>query len=83
MFTKLSVNVVSGLVLQGSPNLVHDATSWQCEHEWRQDIAVVTKWLAGASPVSNLNLYLFDILLFARHVCAFTSPLYDYRIGCM
>ncbi|OAO98674.1 SFR6 [Arabidopsis thaliana] len=35
---------------QGSANLVHDATSWQCEHEWRQDIAVVTKWLTGASP---------------------------------
>uniref|UniRef100_A0A1J3K844 Mediator of RNA polymerase II transcription subunit 16 n=1 Tax=Noccaea caerulescens TaxID=107243 RepID=A0A1J3K844_NOCCA len=40
---------------QGSANLVHDATSWQCEHEWRQDIAVVTKWLAGASPYRWLS----------------------------
>lgn len=55
MFTTPSVDLLCGLVLQGSANLVHDATSWQCEHEWRQDIAVVTKWLAGASPVCNLN----------------------------
>ncbi|KAL1221761.1 Mediator of RNA polymerase II transcription subunit 16 [Cardamine amara subsp. amara] len=40
---------------RGSANLVHDATSWQCEHEWRQDIAVVTKWLAGASPYRWLS----------------------------
>ncbi|XP_010424598.1 PREDICTED: mediator of RNA polymerase II transcription subunit 16-like [Camelina sativa] len=40
---------------QGSANLVHDATSWQCEHEWRQDIAVVTKWLTGASPYRWLS----------------------------
>ncbi|KFK31000.1 hypothetical protein AALP_AA6G055700 [Arabis alpina] len=39
----------------GSANLVHDATSWQCEHEWRQDIAVVTKWLTGASPYRWLS----------------------------
>ncbi|CDY70651.1 BnaCnng69220D, partial [Brassica napus] len=40
---------------QGAANLVHDATSWQCEHEWRQDIAVVTKWLTGASPYRWLS----------------------------
>ncbi|XP_033136376.1 mediator of RNA polymerase II transcription subunit 16 [Brassica rapa] len=40
---------------QGAANLVHDATSWQCEHEWRQDIAVVTKWLTGASPYKWLS----------------------------
>ncbi|CAN6487225.1 unnamed protein product [Victoria cruziana] len=31
----------------GPVNLVRDATCWQCEHEWRQDLAVVTKWLSG------------------------------------
>ncbi|XP_077241731.1 mediator of RNA polymerase II transcription subunit 16-like isoform X2 [Tasmannia lanceolata] len=35
---------------QGPINLVRDASCWQCEHEWRQDIAVVTKWLSGMSP---------------------------------
>ncbi|KAF3772650.1 Mediator of RNA polymerase II transcription subunit 16 [Nymphaea thermarum] len=33
--------------MQGPVNLVRDATCWQCEHEWRQDLAVVTKWLSG------------------------------------
>ncbi|KAG2312144.1 hypothetical protein Bca52824_023701 [Brassica carinata] len=40
---------------QGMANLVHDATSWLSEHEWRQDIAVVTKWLTGASPYRWLS----------------------------
>ncbi|CAN1280728.1 Mediator of RNA polymerase II transcription subunit 16 [Linum perenne] len=35
----------------GPANLVRDASCWQREHEWRQDIAVVTKWLCGVSPV--------------------------------
>ncbi|XP_068640762.1 mediator of RNA polymerase II transcription subunit 16 isoform X1 [Aristolochia californica] len=35
---------------RGPVNLVRDASCWQCEHEWRQDLAVVTKWLAGMSP---------------------------------
>ncbi|KAF8411169.1 hypothetical protein HHK36_003712 [Tetracentron sinense] len=35
---------------QGPANLVRDASFWQCEHEWRQDIAVVTKWLSGMAP---------------------------------
>lgn len=35
---------------QGPANLVRDASSWQREYEWRQDIAVVTKWLSGVSP---------------------------------
>jgi len=39
------------LSIQGPTNLVHDTSCWQREHEWRQDIAVVTKWLSGVSPV--------------------------------
>ncbi|XP_072963661.1 mediator of RNA polymerase II transcription subunit 16 isoform X1 [Typha angustifolia] len=35
---------------QGPVNLVRDASCWQCEHEWRQDLAVVTKWLSGTTP---------------------------------
>ncbi|RWR80290.1 Mediator of RNA polymerase II transcription subunit 16 [Cinnamomum micranthum f. kanehirae] len=35
---------------QGPVNLVRDASCWHCEHEWRQDLAVVTKWLAGMYP---------------------------------
>ncbi|KAF5178836.1 Mediator of rna polymerase ii transcription subunit [Thalictrum thalictroides] len=31
--------------------LAKDSSCWQCEHEWRQDIAVVTKWMSGISPV--------------------------------
>lgn len=45
------LNCSGGLFFQGAPHLVRDATCWQREHEWRQDIAVVTKWLAGVSPV--------------------------------
>ncbi|XP_058078036.1 mediator of RNA polymerase II transcription subunit 16 [Magnolia sinica] len=40
---------------QGSVNLVRDATCWRCEHEWRQDIAVATKWLSGMSPYRWLS----------------------------
>nr|XP_043623336.1 mediator of RNA polymerase II transcription subunit 16 [Erigeron canadensis] len=40
---------------QGSTSLVKDASCWQREHEWRQDIAVVTKWLSGASPYRWLS----------------------------
>ncbi|GLT82942.1 hypothetical protein SLE2022_012610 [Rubroshorea leprosula] len=40
---------------QGPANLVCDASCWQCEHEWRQDIAVVTKWLSGLSPYRWLS----------------------------
>ncbi|CAI0407417.1 unnamed protein product [Linum tenue] len=40
---------------QGPANLVRDASCWQREHEWRQDIAVVTKWLSGASPYRWLS----------------------------
>ncbi|PNT39482.1 hypothetical protein POPTR_004G040400v4 [Populus trichocarpa] len=36
-------------------NLVRDASCWQREHEWRQDIAVVTKWLSGVSPYRWLS----------------------------
>ncbi|KAK3005384.1 hypothetical protein RJ639_016788 [Escallonia herrerae] len=35
---------------QGPANLVRDASCWQREHEWHQDIAVATKWLTGVSP---------------------------------
>ncbi|KAJ4976015.1 hypothetical protein NE237_001121 [Protea cynaroides] len=34
---------------QGPANLVRDASCWQCEHQWHQDIAVITKWLSGTS----------------------------------
>ncbi|XP_038711662.1 mediator of RNA polymerase II transcription subunit 16-like isoform X2 [Tripterygium wilfordii] len=40
---------------EGPTNLVQDASCWQCEHEWRQDIAVVTKWLSGVSPYRWLS----------------------------
>uniref|UniRef100_A0A5B6ZDB4 Putative mediator of RNA polymerase II transcription subunit 16 isoform X1 n=1 Tax=Davidia involucrata TaxID=16924 RepID=A0A5B6ZDB4_DAVIN len=40
---------------QGAANLVRDASCWQREHEWRQDIAVVTKWLSGVSPYRWLS----------------------------
>lgn len=45
--------------LQGPVNVVHDASTWICEHEWRQDLAVVIKWLSGMSPVC------FTILIFS------------------
>ncbi|GJM91117.1 hypothetical protein PR202_ga07461 [Eleusine coracana subsp. coracana] len=37
-------------LLPGPVNLVRDASTWHCEHEWRQDLSVVTKWLSGVSP---------------------------------
>ncbi|KAF8409292.1 hypothetical protein HHK36_005366 [Tetracentron sinense] len=40
---------------QGPANLVRDASCWQCEHEWRQDIAVVTKWLSGMAPSNSFH----------------------------
>ncbi|XP_027347694.1 mediator of RNA polymerase II transcription subunit 16-like isoform X3 [Abrus precatorius] len=40
---------------QGPANLVRDTSCWQREHEWRQDIAVVTKWLSGVSPYRWLS----------------------------
>ncbi|XP_021858301.2 mediator of RNA polymerase II transcription subunit 16 isoform X1 [Spinacia oleracea] len=40
---------------QGPANLVRDVSRWQPEHEWRQDIAVVTKWLSGVSPYRWLS----------------------------
>ncbi|KAL3345341.1 hypothetical protein AABB24_024350 [Solanum stoloniferum] len=40
---------------QGSANLVRDASCWQRDYEWRQDIAVVTKWLSGVSPYRWLS----------------------------
>ncbi|XP_071707863.1 mediator of RNA polymerase II transcription subunit 16-like isoform X2 [Rutidosis leptorrhynchoides] len=39
----------------GSDSLVQDASCWQRAHEWRQDIAVVTKWLSGVSPYRWLS----------------------------
>lgn len=39
---------------QGPINLVRDASFWQCEHEWCQDLAVVTKWLSGMNPYRSL-----------------------------
>ncbi|KAI3456314.1 hypothetical protein Pfo_012977 [Paulownia fortunei] len=40
---------------QGPANLVKEASCWQLEYEWRQDIAVVTKWLSGVSPYRWLS----------------------------
>ncbi|EPS69188.1 hypothetical protein M569_05578, partial [Genlisea aurea] len=40
---------------QGPVNLVKEASSWQLEYQWRQDIAVVTKWLSGVSPYRWLS----------------------------
>ncbi|XP_039689531.1 mediator of RNA polymerase II transcription subunit 16 isoform X2 [Medicago truncatula] len=40
---------------QGPANLVRDASCWRREHEWRQDIAVATKWLSGVSPYRWLS----------------------------
>ncbi|CAK9327448.1 unnamed protein product [Citrullus colocynthis] len=40
---------------RGPANLVRDASCWQLEHEWRQDIAVVTKWLSGLSAYRWLS----------------------------
>ncbi|XP_042029637.1 mediator of RNA polymerase II transcription subunit 16-like isoform X1 [Salvia splendens] len=42
---------------QGPANLVKEASCWQLEYEWRQDIAVVTKWLSGASPYRRLSAW--------------------------
>ncbi|KAG8385607.1 hypothetical protein BUALT_Bualt03G0062700 [Buddleja alternifolia] len=39
----------------GPANLVKEASCWQLEYEWRQDIAVVTKWLSGVSPYRWLS----------------------------
>ncbi|KAF9588006.1 hypothetical protein IFM89_006885 [Coptis chinensis] len=41
---------------KGPANVIKDASFWQCEHEWRQDIAVVTKWLCWMSPVISGNV---------------------------
>ncbi|KAK7834337.1 mediator of rna polymerase ii transcription subunit 16 [Quercus suber] len=38
---------------QGPANLVRDASCWLPEHEWRQDIAVVTKWFNSPKYASN------------------------------
>ncbi|KAL2495120.1 Mediator of RNA polymerase II transcription subunit 16 [Forsythia ovata] len=40
---------------QGPANLVKEVSHWQLEYEWRQDIAVVTKWLSGVSPYRWLS----------------------------
>ncbi|KAL7088874.1 hypothetical protein ACP275_13G155200 [Erythranthe tilingii] len=40
---------------QGPANLVKEASCWQLEYEWRQDIAVATKWLSGVSPYRWLS----------------------------
>jgi len=40
--------------IQGPANHVLDTSCWLREHEWRQDIAVVTKWLSGVSLVCHI-----------------------------
>ncbi|KAJ7513375.1 hypothetical protein O6H91_24G003500 [Diphasiastrum complanatum] len=42
---------------QVSVNVVRSFNCWMCEYEWRQDQAVVTKWLTGVSPVCQLSLF--------------------------
>ncbi|AES86594.1 mediator of RNA polymerase II transcription subunit 16 [Medicago truncatula] len=49
--------------IHGPTNIVIDTNCWQCEHEWRQDTAVVTKWLSGASPMAQFSLCLFCITI--------------------
>ncbi|KAH9325436.1 hypothetical protein KI387_005614, partial [Taxus chinensis] len=39
----------------GAVNLARAVNCWYCEHEWRQDLAVVTKWLSGMSPYRWIN----------------------------
>ncbi|KAG0447005.1 hypothetical protein HPP92_028518, partial [Vanilla planifolia] len=34
---------------------VRDISTWQCEHEWKQDLAVVTKWLSGNGTARYAN----------------------------
>ena len=51
VYLLIKKKLIFGLFIQGPANLVRDASCWQLEHEWRQDIAVVTKWLSGVSPV--------------------------------
>ncbi|KAI9161799.1 hypothetical protein LWI28_020775 [Acer negundo] len=45
------------ILCKGPANLVRDASCWQREHEWQQDIAV-TKWLSGVSPFLQTRLQL-------------------------
>ncbi|KAL5715592.1 Mediator of RNA polymerase II transcription subunit 16 [Ranunculus cassubicifolius] len=40
---------------KGPTNVIKDSSFWQSEHEWRQDIAVVTKWLSWMSPYRWLS----------------------------
>jgi hypothetical protein len=52
MLKPLNLLILSiSAVIKGPVNLVRDASTWHCEHEWRQDLSVVTKWLSGVSPV--------------------------------
>jgi len=46
--------VANFLPIQGPANLVIDTNCWLREHEWRQDTAVVTKWLSGVCLTSFL-----------------------------
>ncbi|KAH1208176.1 Mediator of RNA polymerase II transcription subunit 16 [Glycine max] len=41
------------LSIPGQANLALDASCWLREHEWQQDIAVVTKWLSGYRWLSS------------------------------
>ncbi|KAL5074604.1 hypothetical protein RYX36_013588 [Vicia faba] len=40
---------------QGPANFVLDTSCWLCEHEWRQEISVATKWLSVVSPYGRLS----------------------------
>ncbi|KAK4399071.1 Mediator of RNA polymerase II transcription subunit, partial [Sesamum angolense] len=50
---KMSVPELCALL--GTSKSCKEASCWQLEHEWRQDIAVVTKWLSGVSPYRWLS----------------------------
>ncbi|CAI8598411.1 unnamed protein product [Vicia faba] len=40
---------------QGPANFVLDTSCWLCEHKWRQEISVATKWLSAVSPHGKLS----------------------------
>jgi hypothetical protein len=37
--------------MQGGRNVGRSCNGWSCEHEWRQDQSVMTKWVPVMSPV--------------------------------
>lgn len=60
-YLNIHVELKLDLYTQGAAKLVKDASCWQLDHEWRQDIAVVTKWLSGVSPVCS-SIFIFAVV---------------------